>query len=186
MNRKLKLNELNRPSVEEYKMAQKVPIIVVLDNIRSLSNVGSIFRTVDCFGLEAIYLCGITARPPHREITKTAIGATQSVDWNYFDNTIDAVDLLEKEGYIIASVEQAKKTIKLSEADQLPHKKLAVIFGNEVNGVAQEVVDRSDHCIEVEQFGTKHSLNVSVCVGIVINQLSTIYRQKAPNHSQPL
>jgi len=186
MNRKLKLSELNRSSVEEYKKAQKVPIIVVLDNIRSLSNVGSIFRTVDCFGLEAIYLCGITAQPPHREITKTAIGATQSVDWSYFDTTMDALDFLEQEGYIIVSVEQAKNTIKLTELDHLPKKRMAVIFGNEVEGVSQGVVDRSDHCIELEQFGTKHSLNVSVCAGIVINQLSTIYRQKDQNHSQPL
>ncbi len=176
MNRKLKLDELNRPTVEEYKRATKIPLIVVLDNIRSLSNVGSIFRTVDCFGIQELYLCGITPRPPHREITKTAIGATKSVDWSHFNTTMDAIHSLKKEGFTIVSVEQTEDSVNLSEADQLSCKKIALVFGNEVDGVDQEVVNASDHCLEIEQFGTKHSLNVSVCTGIVVNVFSSYLR----------
>lgn len=172
MNRKLKLHELNRLSIDGFKEASKIPIIVVLDNIRSLSNVGSIFRTADCFGIEAIYLCGITAKPPHREITKTAIGATQSVEWKHFNTTLDAISTLKKEKYTLASVEQTECAIKLSNLAFEKEMKLAVIFGNEVDGVEQNVINLSDFCLEIEQFGTKHSLNVAVCAGIVISELS--------------
>ena len=176
MNRKLKLNELNRLSIESYKQAEKIPVIVVLDNIRSLSNVGSIFRTADCFGIEAIYLCGITAKPPHREITKTAIGATQSVDWKYYGTTSEAISMLKKEQYTIAAIEQTKNTQKLSSLRLTKDVKLALVFGNEVEGVEQQVIDASDFCLEIVQFGTKHSLNVSVCAGIILSEISNQLR----------
>ena len=177
MNRKLKLNELNRLSIEGYKQAEKIPVIVILDNIRSLNNVGSIFRTADCFGIKAIYLCGITATPPHREITKTAIGATQSVDWKYYDTTKEAVSMLKKEQYIISSIEQTKNTQKLNRLVLSKGIKLALVFGNEVEGVEQQVIDELDFCLEIEQFGTKHSLNVSVCAGIILSEISKQMRQ---------
>lgn len=174
MNRKLKLTELNRVSVEEFKHQEKAPIIIILDNIRSLNNVGSFFRTSDAFNIEAIYLCGITATPPHREIQKTALGATDSVDWYYNENTLEVVDVLKTKGYKVYAIEQAENTISL---DQFNYNKepIALIFGNEVKGVEQKVIDASDGCIEIPQFGTKHSLNVSISYGVVawhlINQV---------------
>lgn len=166
--KKLKNSELNRISVDEFKQAKKTPFIVVLDNIRSLSNIGSVFRTSDAFRLEAIYLCGITAQPPHREIQKTALGSTESVDWKYFENTVEAVQSLRQNKYQIFAIEQAKESVMLDEFNPDFNTKCAFIFGNEVKGVQQEIVDFSDFCIEIPQYGTKHSLNISVSVGIVL------------------
>ncbi len=166
MNRKLKLTELNRVSVNEYKQQDKTPIIVILDNIRSLNNVGSFFRTSDAFNIEAIYLCGITATPPHREIQKTALGATDSVDWFYNENTLEVVDVLQTKGYKVYAIEQAENTISL-ESFNYNNEPIALVFGNEVKGVEQKVVDAADGCIEIPQFGTKHSLNVSISYGVV-------------------
>lgn len=166
--KKLSLNELGRISVEEYKNSLKTSIVVVLDNIRSQHNIGSIFRTADAFRIEKIYLCGITAQPPSREIQKTALGATESVNWQYFENTIDAVEKLKEEGFLIISIEQVSKSLSLVDFMPEKNKKYAVIFGNEVDGVQQEVIDKSDNCIEIPQFGTKHSFNVSVTAGIVM------------------
>lgn len=166
--RKLSLKELNRLSVSAFKEQEKTPIVLVLDNIRSGLNVGSAFRTSDAFALEKIVLCGITAQPPHREILKTAIGATASVNWEHVDNTIDALETLREKGYQLIAVEQAEGSIPLNEFQVNADQKYALIFGNEVNGVSQEVMDRIDACIEVPQFGTKHSLNISVCVGVVV------------------
>lgn len=166
--RKLKITELNRLSPEEFKKTGKIPLIVVLDNVRSLNNVGSVFRTSDAFIVKAVYLCGITACPPHAEIHKTALGAEETVDWFYFNDTLEAVDKLRKEGYTVCSIEQAKGSIMLDKLQLERNKKYAVILGNEVKGVQQAVVDNCDYCIEIPQFGTKHSLNVSVTAGIVI------------------
>jgi len=168
MNRKLTTTELNRISLEDFKTADKTPIVVVLDNIRSLNNVGSVFRTADSFIIEAVYLCGITAKPPHKDIQKTALGAQDAVNWLYSENTIDAVQDLKKEGYSIVAVEQAENTISLDDFYPQKNQKIALVFGNEVQGVNQDVIDISNNCIEVPQFGTKHSLNISVCVGIVL------------------
>ncbi|HYG51395.1 MAG TPA: RNA methyltransferase [Flavobacteriales bacterium] len=168
MNRKLKLSELNRRSVEEFRALPKQPVIVVLDNIRSHHNVGSIFRTADAFAFEAVYLCGYTPAPPHREIHKTALGATESVSWKKFDTTVDAVQELKKNGYAIISIEQTENKIMLDAFKKDPGKKYALVFGNEVEGVEQAVVDASDTVIELPQLGTKHSLNISICAGIVM------------------
>ena len=167
MNRKLKLDELNRVSVEEFKSQKKLPIIVVLDNVRSLSNVGSFFRTSDAFKIEAIYLCGITAQPPHREIQKTALGATESVEWKYFETTEQALDRLKKKEFLIYAIEQTENSINLQEFTY-NLEKTALIFGNEVDGVGQNVINLSKNSIEIPQFGTKHSLNVSISYGIVL------------------
>jgi tRNA G18 (ribose-2'-O)-methylase SpoU len=167
MNRKLRNDELNRISVKEFKLAKKSPIIIILDNIRSLNNIGSAFRTADAFLVEAIYLCGITAKPPHREIQKTALGATESVKWKYFNSTTEAIDELKKNSYKIVTIEQTENSVMLN--DFKPKKeKIAVIFGNEVNGVDQVVINMSDLVIEIPQLGTKHSLNISVSVGLII------------------
>lgn len=167
-HRKLKINELNRISVEQFKEAEKLPLIVVLDNIRSLHNIGSVFRTADAFRLEGIYLCGITARPPHPEMHKTALGAEFTVDWTYVENTVEAVENLKKEGYTVYSIEQCENSIMLNDMELDRSKRYAVVMGNEVKGVQQAVIDHSDGCIEIPQYGTKHSLNVSVTAGIVI------------------
>ncbi len=167
-HRKLKITELNRISTEEFKKAEKLPLVVVLDNIRSLHNIGSVFRTSDAFRVECIYLCGITAVPPHPEMHKTALGAEFTVDWKYVDNAVEAVDNLKKDGYTVYSVEQAERSIMLENIKLDPNRKYAVVLGNEVKGVQQEVIDHSDGCIEIPQYGTKHSLNVSVTAGIVI------------------
>lgn len=166
--RKLKITELNRMSVEEFKESDKLPLTVVLDDIRSLHNVGSVFRSSDAFRVEAIYLCGITAVPPQPEIHKTALGAEDTVDWRYFKDTLDAVKELKEKGYIVYSIEQVEGSTLLNELTLETGKKYAVIMGNEVKGVKQEVVNASDGCIEIPQFGTKHSLNVSVTFGIVV------------------
>ncbi len=166
--RKLKVTELNRLTPEAFKESKKIPLIVVLDHIRSLNNVGSVFRTSDAFRVESIYLCGITACPPHAEIHKTALGAEDSVDWKYFNNTLDAVENLKQQGYIVCSIEQAEGSIMLDKLLLDNTKKYAIVMGNEVKGVQQEVVDNSDMCIEIPQYGTKHSLNVAITTGIVI------------------
>jgi len=165
--RKLKITELKRLSPEDFKQTEKTPLIVVLDNVRSLHNVGSVFRTADAFLIEAIYLCGITATPPHVEIHKTALGAENTVEWQYFENTLDAVHQLKQNNYRILAVEQAENSIPVDKFSVENHR-YAVIFGNEVRGIDQTVMDYCDACIEIPQFGTKHSLNVSVAAGIVI------------------
>ena len=166
--RKLLITELNRLTVEEFKETNKHKIIVVLDNIRSLHNVGSVFRTSDAFCLEAVYLCGITATPPHNEIHKTALGAEDSVDWKYFEKTETAIDSLKSNGYIILAIEQTEGSTMLTDFKPCAQKKYAIVFGNEVKGVQQSVIDKCEASIEIPQFGTKHSLNVSVSVGIVL------------------
>ncbi|MFC2151330.1 RNA methyltransferase [Bacteroidota bacterium] len=169
--RKLKNSELNRLSIDEFKKNPKTPIIVILDNIRSLNNIGSVFRTSDAFLIEKIILCGITAKPPHKDIHKTALGATESVSWEYFNNTIDAVKALKETGYIVLSIEQTENAILLQDFELNVDKKYAVVFGNEVKGVMQEVVNISDYSIEIPQLGTKHSFNISVSAGIVLWEL---------------
>lgn len=166
--RKLKLDELNRASVSEFKSQDKLPLAIVLDSVRSMHNVGSVFRTGDGFAVEQICLCGITGQPPHREIEKTALGATQSVNWSFYQNPLDAVQELRANGYIIIAIEQAAGSIMLDEFVPEPGKKYALIFGNEVNGVSEEVMSAIDHCIEIPQFGTKHSFNIVVSAGIVL------------------
>lgn len=168
MNRKLKLWELERPSVEEYKDTKRFPIILVLDNIRSLNNVGTFFRTGDAFNIEQIILCGITPCPPHREIQKTALGATESVQWSYCSNCIEAIEELKNQGVKICSIEQVENPILLHDMEIESDTRYAIVMGNEVDGVQQKVIDASDFSIEIPQFGTKHSLNVSVCAGIVL------------------
>ncbi|WP_425656923.1 RNA methyltransferase [Tenacibaculum ascidiaceicola] len=171
--RKLKNSELGRKTVEEFKQTNKTPIIVVLDNIRSLNNVGSVFRTSDAFLIEKIYLCGITATPPNKEIHKTALGATESVDWEYVENTMDLVEKLQAENVKVLSIEQAENSTMLDTFTPKTDQKYAVVFGNEVKGVQQEVVSASDICIEIPQLGTKHSLNISVSCGVVLWDLFT-------------
>jgi tRNA G18 (ribose-2'-O)-methylase SpoU len=165
--RKLKITELNRLNPDEFRQTAKIPLVVVLDNVRSLHNVGSVFRTADAFLIEAIYLCGITAAPPHVEIHKTALGAEYTVEWRYFPTTREALQTLKENGYYLAAIEQAEGSMALNEL-QLEKKKYAVILGNEVHGVDQEAMDLCDCCIEIPQFGTKHSLNVSVTAGIIL------------------
>jgi len=166
--RKLKNEELERLDVEAFKHSQKTPIILVLDNIRSLNNIGSVFRTADAFLIEKIYLCGITATPPHKDIRKTALGATESVDWEYCKSTLNLVGQLKSEGFIVLALEQAENAQMLHEFDIRASKKYALIFGNEVKGVDQQVVSACDGVLEIPQFGTKHSLNISVSVGVVV------------------
>ena len=170
--KKLSILEMNRISAEEFKEAEKLPLVVVLDEVRSLHNVGSVFRTSDAYRVECIYLCGVTATPPSAEIHKTALGAEDSVAWQYFKDTREAVEQLHREGYTVLSIEQVQGSIALQDLRLEKGKKYAVIFGNEVKGVQQEVVDMSDGCIELPQYGTKHSLNVSVTAGIVIWEFS--------------
>ena len=179
-HRKLRTIEMNRISVEEFREAEKLPLIVVLDDVRSMYNIGSVFRTCDAFRVEAIYLCGITACPPHQEIHKTALGAEDSVAWRYFETAEQAVEQLHQDGYFVWSVEQCEGSTKLQDLNTNENPSLreghrvglkagvAIIFGNEVKGVHQEVIDMSDGCLEIPQFGTKHSMNVSVTAGIVI------------------
>jgi len=175
--KKLKNSELNRLSIDEFKHAKKTPFIVVLDNIRSLSNIGSVFRTTDGFRLEAVYLCGITAQPPHREIQKTALGSTESVNWKYYAETSEALSELKKSGYQIYAVEQAEGSFKLDEFTPDLSKKNAFIFGNEVKGVQQTIINQTDGCLEIPQYGTKHSFNISISVGIVIWEMHKKYKQ---------
>ena len=184
--RKLKITEMGRMNVEEFKQSEKMPLVVVLDDVRSMYNVGSVFRTSDAFRVEAIYLCGITAQPPHPEIHKTALGAEDTVEWRYFKDTMEAVEDLKARGYFVYSIEQCEGSTKLqnlspltpeggsrsdnsSSPSHIPHsRKYAIIMGNEVKGVRQDVVNASDGCLEIPQFGTKHSLNVSTTAGMVI------------------
>ncbi len=168
--RKLKITEMGRMSVEEFRASDKMPLVVVMDDVRSMYNVGSVFRTSDAFRVSAIYLCGITATPPHAEIHKTALGAEDSVAWHYFKTTQEVVTQLKADGWKVFAVEQAEGSTMLQNLDTLISKdeKYAIIMGNEVKGVKQEVVDMCDGCIEIPQFGTKHSLNVSTTAGIVI------------------
>jgi tRNA G18 (ribose-2'-O)-methylase SpoU len=169
--RKLKMEELGRLSVEEFKKSPKIPVIIVLDDIRSLNNIGSVFRTADAFRVNSIHLCGITARPPHREINKTALGATESVKWQYFDNIQKSITWLKDNGFTVYAVEQVDDSKNLIDYDFNDDKRIAVIFGNEVNGVSQEIMDKVDGCLEIPQYGTKHSLNIAVSVGIIAWQL---------------
>ena len=170
--RKLLNNELERKTAEEFRKSEKSPNIVVLDNVRSHSNIGSIFRTADAFLTRAVYLCGITATPPHREIQKTALGATESVEWKYYPSTNDAIQELKEAGYLIIGVEQTEGSIELQNMQVEEGKLYALVFGNEVNGVDQEILNLCDYCIEIPQFGTKHSFNIAISVGIVLWEMS--------------
>lgn len=163
-----KITELSRISVDEFKKAEKIPLVVILDNVRSLNNIGSVFRTSDAFRVKAIYLCGITACPPHADIHKTALGAEDAVDWVYFTKTEDAVDKLKSEGFIVYAVEQAEGSVMLDELLLGASCCYGLVVGNEVKGVTQSVVDRCDSCVEIPQYGTKHSLNVSIAAGMTI------------------
>lgn len=175
MNRKLKLWELDRVDEQTFKQQQKFPLIVILNDIRSLSNIGSFFRTADAFNVEKIYLCGITAQPPHREIHKTALGATETIAWEYRKDINELVAELKTAGVAVCSIEQAEKTVLLHEISTLKEERFALVFGNEVDGVDQSVIDASDYILEIPQFGTKHSLNVSVCAGIVLWEFAKRY-----------
>lgn len=166
--RKLNVLEMNRLTVEEFKAARKLPLVVVLDNVRSLHNVGSVFRSCDAFRIEAVYLCGITATPPSAEIHKTALGAEDSVSWKYYESTLDAVEKLKQQGYFVYSIEQVEGSENMAKISLDASKRYAVVLGNEVKGVEQAVVNTSDSCLEIPQLGTKHSLNVSVTAGIVV------------------
>jgi tRNA G18 (ribose-2'-O)-methylase SpoU len=167
-NRKLLNEELERKSIDEFKTSEKLPIAVVLDNVRSLNNVGSVFRTSDAFLVEKIFLCGITGTPPHPEIHRSALGAEKSVEWEYVESTMKAVEGLKQLGYVIVSVEQVEQSVLLNQFYPKKGQKYALVFGNEVKGVGQDVVDISDVCIEIPQLGTKHSFNISVSAGIVL------------------
>jgi 23S rRNA (guanosine2251-2'-O)-methyltransferase len=167
MNEKVKMDELNRLSIDEFKTTKKNPVIIILDNVRSLHNVGSVFRTADAFLVEEIFLCGYTGTPPNKEIEKTALGATSSVNWNYFKTTEEALAQVKKNEYIVYSIEQTKKSISLNDF-VLENKKLALVFGNEVYGVEQNIIGLSEGVIEIPQAGSKHSLNIAVSVGVVL------------------
>lgn len=165
--RKLNMEELGRKTVAEFKAADKTPLVLVLDNVRSMHNVGSVFRTADAFLLQGIILCGYTPVPPHRDIQKTALGATETVEWQYYPTTLEAVQALRQEGYVIMAIEQASSSVML-DGFQPPATPLALVFGNEVSGVDAEVIKQADGCIEIPQLGMKHSLNISVSAGIVV------------------
>jgi tRNA G18 (ribose-2'-O)-methylase SpoU len=172
--KKLSMEELQRKSIEEFKISEKIPLIIILDNVRSLLNVGSVFRTADAFSVEAIFLCGITGTPPNKEIQKTALGATDSVNWEYFKTTEDAVQLLKERGFGVYGIEQVENSINLKDFKIEQNRKLAIVFGNEVSGVSSEVLALCNGVIEIPQTGTKHSLNVSVSAGILVWE---IFRQ---------
>jgi 23S rRNA (guanosine2251-2'-O)-methyltransferase len=169
--RKLRMEELGRKTPEEFRKAEKLPVILVLDNIRSMHNVGSVFRTADAFLAEGVYLCGYSPRPPHRDIHKTALGATETVFWKYFACALEAIRELKESGYTIAAVEQVENSLPLQTFLPVACNKLAIVFGNEVEGVSQELLLQADTCLEIPQFGMKHSLNVSVAAGIVMWEL---------------
>ena len=175
--RKLSNDELGRKSVEDFKVSGKTPFIVVLDNIRSLNNIGSVFRTADAFLVESVYLCGITATPPHREIQKTALGATESVEWRYFDNVSEAIDELKRKDVKIVAVEQAEESVSPEEFAVEPGVLYALVFGHEINGVSQYVMEACDACIEIPQYGTKHSFNIAVSAGIILWELFKKYEK---------
>jgi tRNA G18 (ribose-2'-O)-methylase SpoU len=170
--RKLLNEELGRKSIEQFRNSAKSPFVIVLDNVRSHYNVGSVFRTADAFLTQKIFLCGITARPPHREIQKTALGATESVEWSYYASTVDAVRELKAEGYKIVGIEQTEGSVELQNAVIKKGEKYALVFGHEVNGVGQEVIDLCDMCVEIPQFGTKHSFNIAISAGIVLWEMN--------------
>ena len=170
--RKLQNSELGRISTEQFRKSEKSPFVIVLDNVRSHNNVGSVFRTADAFRVEKIFLCGITAKPPHRDIRKTALGATESVEWHYHESTIDAISELKAGGYTVVAVEQAEGSVELQDFTTKSNRRYALIFGHEVNGVDQKVLDLCDACIEIPQFGTKHSFNITVSAGIVLWELN--------------
>lgn len=174
--RKLRLEELNRLSNDEFKIAPKIPVAIILDDIRSAMNVGSVFRSADAFAIEKIYLVGITAKPPHREIQKTAIGATESVEWDYSDNRVALHQKLKEDGFHILAIEQTDASIPLTDLKINQDDKFAIVLGNEVDGVHQFWIDSADKAIELKQYGTKHSLNISVCAGIVLFYLSMNFR----------
>jgi len=178
--RKLRNEELNRLSLDKYRSTRKNPVVVVLDNVRSLNNIGSVFRTGDGFRIEKLILCGISSHPPHRDIHKTALGAEESVEWEYFPETLDAVNRLKTDGYLIVSVEQVENSISLNDFNPSLNRPVALVFGHEVKGVQQEIVDLSDFCIEIPQNGTKHSLNVSVSVGIVLWEIISRLEKPRP------
>ena len=171
--RKLKITELNRLTTEEFKLRKKTPLVIVLDNVRSLHNVGSVFRTSDAYLVETVCLCGITSTPPHAEIHKSALGAENSVDWVYFEDTLEAIKELKTKGFEVLAIEQAEGSTLLNQLEINPAGKYAVVLGNEVKGVQQAVVDACDGCIEIPQYGTKHSLNVSVTAGIIILEFAS-------------
>ncbi len=166
--RKLKTEELGRIGIDDFKKQEKLPLVVILDNVRSMHNIGSIFRTSDGFAIEKIYLCGITAQPPHREIEKTALGATQSIEWAYSADICDTINKLKSDGYTIIAIEQAENSTMLNNYDPDNSMKYALIFGNEVNGVSDQAMNLIDNCLEIPQFGTKHSFNIVVSAGIVL------------------
>jgi 23S rRNA (guanosine2251-2'-O)-methyltransferase len=170
--RKLQNRELGRKSISQFRESEKSPFIIVLDNIRSHSNVGSVFRTADAFLTESIYLCGITARPPHREIQKTALGATESVEWKYFSHTAEAIKELKSKGYKIIGIEQTEGSISLGDFIPEPGIRYALVFGHEVNGVDQAIINECDYVVDIPQFGTKHSFNIAVSAGIVLWELN--------------
>jgi tRNA G18 (ribose-2'-O)-methylase SpoU len=181
--RKLQNRELGRKTIEQFRKSKKSPFVIVLDNIRSQSNVGSVFRTADAFLTESIYLCGITARPPHREIQKTALGATESVSWKYFKETSSAITELKSEGYKIVGIEQAEESVSLSDFVVERDTKYALVFGHEVNGVDQAIINQCDYVVEIPQFGTKHSFNIAVSAGIVLWELNK--KSRPPTDGQP-
>ena len=170
--KKIRLEELGRISADEYKSAEKLPLIILLDNVRSLHNVGATFRTADAFRIEKIYLTGITGQPPHREIQKTALGATESVSWEYFKSGSELTKRLKEEGYSIVIIEQTSESIDLQTFEPDINKKYCLVFGNEVNGVSEDILEHADLALEIPQSGTKHSINISVCVGIVVWEIS--------------
>lgn len=174
---KLLSDELGRPDLASHKEIPKLPVVVVLDNVRSALNVGSFFRTSDAFGISALYLCGITAIPPHKEIQKTAIGATESVDWHYYDKTTEAIQHLIQKGYHIIGVEHTDQSKSLVNLEMSMTQSYALVFGNEVDGISEEVIGHLNEAVEIEQYGTKHSLNVAVCGGIVIHEFSRVLRK---------
>jgi 23S rRNA (guanosine2251-2'-O)-methyltransferase len=176
--RKLLNEELGRMDTDSFKKATKIPVVVVLDHVRSMNNIGSVFRTSDAFRIESIVLCGITATPPNKEIHKTALGATESVKWRYFEQTQDALDEYRKNGYLICSVEQAEGSIMLESFPISTEERYVLVFGHEIRGVDQAVVEISDHCLEIPQYGTKHSLNIVVLVGIVIWEFFRKFKEK--------
>lgn len=173
------MDELNRISVDEYKSSRKTPVVAVLDNVRSQNNIGSVFRTADAFRIESLFLCGITAIPPNREIHKTALGSTESVDWKYFENTLDAINLLKGNGYTVFAIEQTTNSIMLDDFIlENREDKIGVVFGNELNGVDERIIEISDGTIEIPQIGTKHSLNLAVSAGIILWELFSRYKKK--------
>lgn len=174
---KLRNEELGRKTIEDYKQSQKIPLVVILENVRSAMNVGSVFRTADSFSIQKIILTGFTSTPPHKDILKTALGATVSVEWEHIPHTYESIITLKEKGYKIFAIEQAVNSHKLHQFRADNQQPVAIIFGNEVNGVSQETIDACDGCIEIEQYGTKHSLNISVCAGILLYHFSGLFRK---------